>query len=163
MRLGVCAACGASITHGYSQQGHKPIMLELVGFGAMVFNDGTIRWGNQLRQHMCQPAAVEAMTAYIESVTTEEERERANMAAEQRELAREMSAKFDCPKPKCEAKVEEPCVNLTILNRTGERKPTAWPHAERMALAMKVVNGEITLNPGDTVSVAADPYDRSQL
>lgn len=138
-RLSSCATCGAAVTFGHN--GQKSVCLEPIGFAATINGrTGEVFWQDTFKQHTCQSAAVEARAAYIESITTEEERARANDLAEQREMAKELAKTFDCPKPRCEAKVNEGCVNLTILNRSGERRPTAWPHPERMQLALNVIN-----------------------
>lgn len=139
-RLSGCASCGAAVAFGYDNNDNQLVTLEPTGFGATINKDGRVSWQDTFKQHMCPPAAARSRTAWIESITTEEERRRAQDIAEQRELAKELAKTFDCPKLKCEAKVDEGCINLTVLNRTGERKPTAWPHPERMELALKALN-----------------------
>lgn len=139
VRLGTCASCGAGVTFGHNGMVQGQVCLEPAGFAATIGKTGEVFWQDTFRQHTCQPAAVAARAAWIESVTTEEERQRANDLAAQREMARELAKTFACTKPKCEAPVGEGCVNLTVLNRTGERHPTAWPHPERMEIALKAL------------------------
>lgn len=123
--MSLCRTCGTDVTWARKPGGgtHPPLEYDGTRY---VIQDGVAQSVATYARHRCNPAAVERW---------EEELSNRQRAAEVYEdelaLAWKKAKKRVCPK--CEAKRNAPCVNMTVRKRTGKEEPTRWPHAERYA------------------------------
>jgi len=154
-RTTICESCGALVVSAHMEHSQQRTLLEPTGFGAVVWNDGIARWGTIYQEHFCQPSAVVERSAFVESVTTEAQRKSQQSMEEHRALVRQLALQQPCPKSLCGALAEEDCINLSVLKRQHIRRPTAWPHPERLALVE--AEGGADNQPDDDVGSETSP------
>lgn len=111
--------------------------LESIGHVYVIIDDQVVETIGY-RHHKCDPAKMKAWLDYLAIIgelkgdTSELDSVVAHQAARDRqaESTRKYAERVACPQ--CNQGINEPCVNMSILKKTGELEPTKNPHQSRI-------------------------------